>query len=146
ALRILENRADWGGMQFEAFVLKGEVLRSVERYRDALKPLEKAANLRPDDPSVALALGWCYKRTNRLAQAIDAIKRATRSNPGHPLLRYNLACYWSLAGNVSKAIEELSTAIELEPDLRRLIPLEADFDRLRNLPEFSRLLVSSPTN
>ncbi len=37
------------------------------------------------------------------------------------LLHYNLACYWSLAGNSSKALDELSTALELDPDLRSLI-------------------------
>lgn len=144
ALRILEGRTDWGFLQFEACLLKGEALRSLGKYHDALKPLEKAANLRPADPRVALALGWCYKRTNRLAQAIDAIDRARRSNPVDPLLRYNLACYWSLAGNFAKAIEELAEAIALEPGLRALIPEESDFDRLRSLPEYGRLLAGSP--
>ena len=86
-------------MQFEACLLKGEALRSLERYREAIQPLEMAASLRPGDTGVALALGWCYKRTNRLAQAIDALDRARRHNPENPLLHYNLACYWSLAGN-----------------------------------------------
>ena len=76
ALAILESRPEWSGMQFEACFLKGEALRSLERYREALQPLETAASLRPGDTGVALALGWCYKRTNRLAQAIDALDRA----------------------------------------------------------------------
>jgi Flp pilus assembly protein TadD len=144
ALRILDSRSDWAILQFEAHLLKGEALRSLGQFRDALSPLEKAAHLRPGDPRVALALGWCYKRTNRLAQAIDAIDRARRLNPGDPLLRYNLACYWSLAGNLSRAIDELAAAIELEPGLRHLIREETDFDRLRALPEFGKLLVESP--
>jgi tetratricopeptide (TPR) repeat protein len=75
-------------------------LRSLKRYREALKPLEVAAALRPAEIRVAIALGWCYKRTHRLAQAIDALERACRHNPDAPgLLHYNLACYWSLAGN-----------------------------------------------
>ena len=60
-------------MQFEASYLMGEALRALERYREALKPLEVAAALRPDEVHVALALGWCYKRTHRLAQAIRYI-------------------------------------------------------------------------
>jgi tetratricopeptide (TPR) repeat protein len=144
ALRILEARTDWSSMQFEACVLKGEALRALGRYREALSPLEKAANLRPTNPQLALALGWCYKRTNRLAQAIDAIDCARRSHPGDPLLRYNLACYWSLAGNLARAFDELAAAVELEPDLRHLIAEESDFDRLRAHPEFGKLLVAIP--
>lgn len=139
ALRILESRADWATMQFEASFLTGESLRSLERYREALKPLETAAGLRPQDVGVAIALGWCYKRTHRLAQAIDALERAERHNPEDSLLHYNLACYWSLAGNASKALDELSVALELGPELRNLIAEESDFDQLRGNPEFEKL-------
>ena len=105
SLQILGSRPDWSTMQFEANFLKGEALRCLDRYREALKPLEMAASLRPGDTRVALALGWCYKRTNRLAQAIDSLERALREHPYEPLLHYNLACYWSLAGNGAKAVE-----------------------------------------
>jgi tetratricopeptide (TPR) repeat protein len=141
ALEILEGRADWATMQFEASSLTGEALRALERYREALKPLEVAAALRPGDIGVAIALGWCYKRTHRLAQAIDALERAVRSNPAEPLLHYNLACYWSLADNAAKALDELALALDLDPHLRSLIADESDFDGLRGDPEFERLTV-----
>ena len=133
ALEILEQRSDWATMEFEASLLAGEALRALGRFRDALKPLEIAAKLRPADIAVAIALGWCYKRTHRLAQAIDALERAQRHNPDHALLHYNLACYWSLAGNAARALDELSVALELEPELRSLIPEETDFQPLRSV-------------
>jgi tetratricopeptide (TPR) repeat protein len=141
ALAILESRADWATMQFEASLLTGEALRVLDRHRDALKPLETAAALRPGDIGVAIALGWCYKRTHRLAQAIDSLARAVRHNPDVALLHYNLACYWSLVGNVAKSLDELGQALNLDPELRSLIPNEADFDALRGNPEFERLTV-----
>jgi len=143
ALEILERRADWATMQFEASLLSGEALRRLGRCRDALKPLEVAASLRPGHMEVAMALGWCYKRTNRLAQAIDALERARREHPDVALLRYNLACYWTLAGDASKALGELSKAFQLEPGLRKLIAEEPDFDAIRGHPEFERLALES---
>jgi tetratricopeptide (TPR) repeat protein len=139
ALEILEGRSDWATMQFEACSLHGESLRQLDRHRDALKPLELAASLQPGDIGVAIALGWCYKRTHRLAQAIDALGRAVRHNPDVALLHYNLSCYWSLAGNATKSLEKLADALELDPDLRALIPNESDFDGLRGNPDFDRL-------
>ena len=91
----------------------------------------------PFDPAThgsPLALGWCFKRTNRLAQAIDSLERALREHPDEALLHYNLACYWSLAANGSKALDELSTALDLDPNLRTLITNESDFDGLRGNP------------
>jgi tetratricopeptide (TPR) repeat protein len=141
ALAIIQSRSDWNPMQFEASFLAGEALRVLERYRDALKPLEVAAALRPGDVGVAIALGWCYKRTHRLAQAIDALERSKRENPHEALLHYNLACYWSLAGNWEKSLDELTTALDLNPELRTLIARESDFDPLRGNPDFERLTV-----
>jgi len=139
ALRILESRDEWPRMTFEASFLKGETLRCLERFREALASLEVAAALRPEDVGVALAQGWCYKRTNRLAEAVDALERAARHEPDNALIHYNLACYWSLAANASRALEELALALRLDPELRRLIAEESDFDPLRGGPAFERL-------
>lgn len=139
ALQILEARDDWAEHAFEAGFLTGEALRSLGRYKDALKPLERAAALKPDHLGVAISLGWCYKRTHRLAQAIDALERAAREHPEEPLLHYNLACYWSLVGNAARALDELATALDLDPSLRERIGAESDFGALRSHPEFSRL-------
>ena len=127
-------------MQFEASPAdRRRPSASWAAIRDALKPLEVAASLRPGDVGVAIALGWCYKRTHRLAQAIDALGRAARQNPDVALLHYNLSCYWSLAGNPAKSLLKLADALELDPDLRALIPNESDFDALRGNPDFDRL-------
>ena len=139
ALQILENQADWATMQFEASFLKGETLRRLGRVREALKPLELAASLRPGDVGTAFALGWCYKRTHRLAQAIDSLTRALRDHPAEPLLHYNLACYWSLANNAGKAVLSLARALELDPEIRTQIASETDFDPIRGNSDFERL-------
>lgn len=146
ALRILESRTEWPTMPFEASFLKGEALRCLDRYREALISLETAAELRPDDIAVALAQGWCYKRTNRLAQAVDALERAARHEPENALIHYNLACYWSLAANASKALDELTVALRLKPELRRLIAEESDFNTLRGNSSFERLLRDAATS
>jgi Flp pilus assembly protein TadD len=147
SLRILETRTDWPGLQFEACLIKGEALRRLNRFREAIVPLETAAALRPSDSGVALALGWCYKRTNRLAQAIDSLEAARRNHPENPLLHYNLACYWSLAGNPARAMDELNSALELEPELRNRLADEPDFHQLRGNPDFDRLLMDpAPRN
>ena len=141
ALEILRSRDDWATMKFEANLLTGEALRALNRFREALGPLEMAASIRPGDLGVAMALGWCYKRTQRLAQAIDALERAAIENPDEALLHYNLACYWSLAADPAKSVRSLVAALDLDPDLRDQIPNESDFDAIRDTAEFGRLVV-----
>jgi tetratricopeptide (TPR) repeat protein len=143
ALRILESRADWPLMTFEADFLKGAALQSLGRHREALAYLEAAAALRPDDVNVALARGWCYKRTNRLAEAVDALERALRQEPENALIHYNLACYWSLAGNAPKALAGLATALRIDPDMRLMLADEEDFNSIRGEAAFARLVGGS---
>jgi hypothetical protein len=54
-------------------------------------------------------------------------------------VHYNLACYWSLAGNVKLSVAYLSQAFDLEPEYRDLVLREADFDPIRNHPHFQAL-------
>jgi tetratricopeptide (TPR) repeat protein len=140
ALEILSSQGDWGEMQFEASFLCGEGLRALGRFRDAMKPLEHAHDLRPGHVGVAISLGWCYKRTHRLAQAIEVLEQASRAHPEEALLHYNLSCYWSLAGNPPRALQELGEALGLDSSFRGRIKDEPDFDAIRSDPAFDRLL------
>jgi tetratricopeptide (TPR) repeat protein len=140
ALDLLQSRADWASMQFEASFLTGEALRALGRFREAIVPLEHATTLKPGHVGVAIALGWCYKRTHRLAQAIDALEGAARKHPGEAIVHYNLACYWSLVGNAPRALDELELALALEPELRKRIASDDDFAALRGNPDFARIV------
>jgi hypothetical protein len=46
-----------------------------------------------------------------------------------------------LAANVTRSLEALATALELDPELRTLISDESDFNHLRGNPEFERLVL-----
>lgn len=129
---VTARRAHW-------YFLKGQAYRTLERYHDAIKPLEKAADLDSGSISTWLALGWCHKRCGRLDKAIEALEAALEVSDGEAIVHYNLACYWSLADNVKLAVMYLSRALDIDPEYRDLIPGERDFDRIRHLPEFRAL-------
>ena len=119
-----------------ACYLLGETLRELARYEEALFPLERCADLVPDDIHVWLALGWCYKRTGKLGKAIEALEHAVEVDPGEAIIHYNLACYWSLARNRTLALKSLSRALEIDSNFRDLIADDADFNPIRHDPDF----------
>ena len=102
-------------------------------------PLRRVATASPENVHVWLAMGWCHKRTGRIDRAIESLETALDVEPAKALLHFNLACYWSLAGNKEHALEYLSRALTLDPDYRRLLDEEADFDPIRLDPEFRAL-------
>jgi len=88
---------------------------------------------------VWLALGWCYKRMNRLDLAIESLEEASEVNSEQAIIQYNLACYWSLAGNVDQAVFYLSRAFDIDTNFRNLVSGESDFDPIRSEAEFRML-------
>ena len=95
--------------------------------------------MEPQNVHIRLSLGWCYKRCRRLDLAIQSLEEALESDASQAIVHYNLACYWSLAGNVKLAVAYLSQAFELDPEYRDLVAREADFDPIRNHPHFQAL-------
>lgn len=121
-------------------LLRGEALRSLERHADALEAYNRAFAVTPQDVSLLLAMAWCYKRTSQLPRAITALEQARRIDPGQAIIPYNLACYWSLAGNREEALTCLRRALSQDATLRKLIDNETDFDPLRDDPDFRQII------
>ena len=94
-------------------------------------PLSRAAENSPELIQVWFALGWCHKRTGRIDLAIESLQRALAVAPDEALVHYNLACYWSLAGEKPRALEHLADALAINPNYRRLVDSESDFDSIR---------------
>jgi tetratricopeptide (TPR) repeat protein len=119
---------------------KGLALRQLERHQAALEAFQLAQAEDPDQVPLLLAMAWCYKRTNRLMQAISAMEHAYRVAPDQSIVLYNLACYWSLLGNKTQALSWLGRALRMDQSLRKLIPDEHDFDLLRDDPDFEMMV------
>jgi tetratricopeptide (TPR) repeat protein len=119
--------------------LRGQALRALDRFADAVIPLRAAADLEPENLHIWLALGWCYKRCGRLDMAIESLQEAITAKPATAIVHYNLACYWSLAHGVDAALSHLAIAFELDPDYKELVHKEHDFDPIRDNPDFRQL-------
>lgn len=139
ALDQLRQAESIRGGSFDVYYLQGEALRTMERYAEALAPLEAARREDGTNIHVHLALAWCYKRTSRLDLSIETLEEALAVDPTEAILYYNLACYWALAGNARHAVGYLSEAFELDSEYRDLVGVEKDFDPIRNDPAFLAL-------
>lgn len=139
ALTTLDRLGESAAYGPQVQLLKGQALRMMERYGEALAPLTSAAEFEPDNIDTWLALGWCYKRTGRLDLAIQSLEEALEHEPGSAIIHYNLACYWTLAKNKRKALTYLSQALALDSSYRNLIDDEHDFDAIRSDPAFLAL-------
>jgi tetratricopeptide (TPR) repeat protein len=96
--------------------------------------------------------GWEYNaRANRARRAGDlqaaaaALREGVEAHPRNALLRYNLACHESLAGERSSALDHLAQAIYRDPRFARIAASDRDLDAIRDDPRFPRLSGSGET-
>lgn len=85
---------------------------------------------------------WKLFRAGEHAQAADWTTERLQSGELQEsgALLYNLACAESLAGRPEEAIEHLGRSLEMEGQFRELALKDADFDAIRERPEFQALI------
>jgi tetratricopeptide (TPR) repeat protein len=122
------------------WLLQAEALRMSQNYDDALDAYRAAGEIGADELTMLMGIAWCYKRTDQLSRAIAAMRRAYRRHPDAAVVLYNLACYYSLAGEKQQALSWLARALRMQSDLARLVADETDFDLLRDDESFQQLV------
>ena len=92
--------------------------------------LERVLERDPDNMEVLAALAETYTRMRRYRRGLELDKRLVAHDPRDPLFRYNLACSFSLTGDLDAAVESLRVAFELG---------YRDFEHLRHDADLRRL-------
>lgn len=140
ALECLSEISNPQGFKPHILFLKGQAHRLAGRYPEAVDCFEQSTRVDPENLHTLLALGWCYKRVDRVDLAIKALQEAVALEPETAVAHYNLACYWALTGNVSQTVRELAIAFDLDGKYRERVSTEPDFDLVREATDFQALL------
>jgi tetratricopeptide (TPR) repeat protein len=73
-------------------------------------------------------------------RAADLQRRLDKSQGWQAGVAYNLACYYSVNGNLAQAVSGLEEAFELNPDLIQWSKKDSEIDPLKNEPGYLKLL------
>lgn len=105
-------------------VYLGEAHRLAERPEDARKAFETAAERAssglkgsPDDVGMLVALGVARQNLRQLPEAIAALEKARKLAPGNVQAAYQLGVTHALARNFPQAVEQLTQAIDRNPEI-----------------------------
>jgi tetratricopeptide (TPR) repeat protein len=72
-------------------------------------------------------------------KASETYQLLLAETPGEARFLYNLACSEAQLGRKEEALDHLRQAIEINPHMRESAPMDADFDPIRDEPEFSAI-------
>jgi tetratricopeptide (TPR) repeat protein len=118
----------------------GMVAMKQNRPEDALKHFRDAVKTKPDNWDARVNLGIVLSQLGRKGEAVVQYEKVVMNNPDYnPSLYYNIACYYSVEGQVEEGMKWLQGAIDHGYNNWALIKTDPDLQNLRKLPGFSRL-------
>lgn len=151
ALPLYEQAARLRPDDYQSPLLVAQIFDDLGRPEEArarrmrgVKLVEERLDLVPDDVRALymganglVALG---EREKGLAWA----RRARDIEPDEPMLLYNLACIYSLAGDPETALDCLEKAVDLGLSHRKWIEHDSNLDAVRGSPRYTAVLRKIP--
>lgn len=84
--------------------------------------------------------------SQKLQEHAAMLQEQLDDSPGwQASVHYNLACYYSITGERSKAIQSLETAFKLSPDLIAWSKNDSEIDPIRDDPGYMNLIPDPPS-
>ena len=94
----------------------------------------------PDYADVLIALGEIYTKKGYYKKGLKVDKKLSRLRPDNPLVHYNLACSFSLLGDLSASLQAMERAIGLGYEDFAFMRQDPDLENLRKDGRFEELV------
>lgn len=93
----------------------GVCLKDLERFRDALKVLEKGEKYDKERTDIYNLMGFCHFKLKEHEEAIDCFRKVLKLNPASSIDYANIASNYRDMGDKKNAIRHYRLALELDP-------------------------------
>jgi tetratricopeptide (TPR) repeat protein len=100
-----------------------------ENLSDALKMIQRAVELRPNDGYIVDSLGWAYFRLGDLPKATEFLERAIELMPEDPTINDHLGDVYWRTGRVAEARFQWRRALQFGPEAGDAKVIETKLDR-----------------
>jgi tetratricopeptide (TPR) repeat protein len=139
ALANVEKLIELQPEDAENWIMKGQILMGLERYKDASAAFEKALKLNPSRTDVWGMKASSLAKTGQYNEALTTMNKGIELAPNAPENYYNRACIYSLKGDKSKALADLKKAFSINPEFKKYAVTDNDLKSLYEDNEFKEL-------
>jgi tetratricopeptide (TPR) repeat protein len=101
---------------------------------------EELVKTRPDFTEALTCLGNAYTKKGLFKKGLEIDLRLMQLKPDDPIVHYNLACSYSLLGEVDKSLESLKKAVLLGYDDFVYLVKDKDLEELRKDQRFNKFM------
>lgn len=109
----------------------------VDDHEDPITELQRLLGIQLAYQAMYKAM--VMRESGDIPGAICELECAKQACPGVAYLHYDLACYYSLSGQKTKALEELEKAISIEPEYKKMAVEDKDLHEIKGETKFQVL-------
>jgi tetratricopeptide (TPR) repeat protein len=149
-LDSMESMARTNPVNIQNLVMLSSAYMQMQQTNKALDLLDSALNRPETKFQDAAGIAQIYAQMGNYSKLEGAIRKLASLAPDQPEPLYDLAALQTLTGNSTEALQNLKLALDLNAkrlaqtpsanDLRKSLPSDTRFDRLRSSAEFQKLL------
>ena len=118
---------------------EGNNLLKQSNFEEAISNYKMALHHNKDFEESYINISTAYLSTKQFDLALKYLNILKSINPSHPLLHYNLACYYSLLGKTAMGMEALKEAIQNGFNDQKMLKSDPDIENLRQSRQFGEL-------
>ena len=148
ALKLFERAARIRPEDFQSVLLQAQLHtslgrkdRAIEVTRKGIDRVRAVLELNPDD-NRALNMGaFALERLGEREEAEKWMIASMNNAPKDSIIQYNAACFFSLAGNVDRALDCLENCLVKVGSINReWLENDSDMDNIRDHPRFAEII------
>lgn len=132
-------------LQAQLFISRGEQDKAIEVTHKGIKRVRAALELNPVN-NRALNMGaFALLRMGERQEAEQWMLRSLENAPMDSIIQYNGACFYSLAGEVERALDCLENCLIKVGNINReWLEHDSDMDNIRDHPRFAEIIRTFP--
>jgi TolB-like protein/Tfp pilus assembly protein PilF len=128
-------------LQAQLYISLGQHDRAIEVTHAGIERVRSVLELNPDDIRALNMGAFALVRLGEREEAMEWMRASSSSAPNDSIIQYNAACFYSLAGEVDKALDCLENCLVKVGSINReWLENDSDMDNIRDHPRFSEIL------
>jgi tetratricopeptide (TPR) repeat protein len=102
----------------EILALRVAIYGGLQKWELAAKMAKRLVEFQPDNVQWVVSLAYATRRANSIEAAKELLLNAESRFPKEAVIKYNLACYECVAGNLEEAKKYLQKCFEIDSSWR----------------------------
>ena len=124
----------------QSHVSLGDDEGAMVKLEEAMEKIQTVLEIRPNDTRARNLGAFALVRLGRIDEGLEWMQQTLKSAPSDPIVTYNAACLYALAGRPDEALAHLETCADTGGLNYEWLQNDSDLDSLRNLDGFQAIV------